>query len=115
MPPCPAFGPAIPGKFAPANCKPSDSACRAWSADKGTDPDKECTHMATAEMTAPPQARPVQRLQLTDGQKQLILRTVAELIAATTTGRQPSFPDPTLDGLAGQPIAGAFVTLRRGK
>jgi AmmeMemoRadiSam system protein B/AmmeMemoRadiSam system protein A len=71
--------------------------------------------MATAEMTAPPEARPVQRLQLTDAQKHLILRTVGELIAATITGRQPSFPDPTLDGLAGEPVAGAFVTLKRGK
>ena len=43
------------------------------------------------------------------------MRTVAELIAATTTGRQPSFSDPTLDGLAGEPVAGAFVTLKRGK
>ena len=50
--------------------------------------------MATAEMTAPPaQARPALRLQLTESQKQLILRTVAELITAG------SLDPPVLSGI----------------
>jgi len=72
--------------------------------------------MATAELdlsTAP--AARTQRLDLASEQKQLLLAATAELIRATVTARTPVFPDPTLAGAASKTIAGAFVSLKRGR
>jgi AmmeMemoRadiSam system protein B/AmmeMemoRadiSam system protein A len=72
--------------------------------------------MATAELTnPPPPAARTARLDLTAGQRETLLTAVGELIRAATTGRPGSYPDPTLAGAAHLPVAGAFVSLKRGK
>src|SRR6266480_4649640 len=71
--------------------------------------------MATAELARSTRAAPTQSLDLTPEQKQLLLAATAELIRATVTARTPVFPDPTLAGAASKTVAGAFVSLKRGK
>src|SRR5947209_5167753 len=72
--------------------------------------------MATAELAqAAPAPAPAQTLDLTQQQKQLLLAATAELVCATVTARPPVFPDSTLAGAATKTVAGAFVSLKRGK
>jgi AmmeMemoRadiSam system protein B/uncharacterized protein (TIGR00296 family) len=44
----------------------------------------------------------------------MLLAACAELLCATVTGRPATYPDPTLAGAAQQPVAGAYVQLKRG-
>ena len=46
-------------------------------------------------------------------QERLLLTAANELVEAAVTGRQPQLDDPDLGGLAGQPISGVFVSLKR--
>jgi AmmeMemoRadiSam system protein B/AmmeMemoRadiSam system protein A len=59
----------------------------------------------------PPSARP----DLTAAQKGVLLAASAELIAAVAADRSPVLPDPKLAGAADVPLAGVFVSLKRGK
>src|SRR5260370_38118466 len=72
--------------------------------------------MAPAELARTSAASaPAQTFDLTPEQKQLLLAATAELICATVTARPPVFPDSTLAGAATKTVAGAFVSLKRGK
>src|SRR5207248_11514458 len=74
------------------------------------------TGMATAGLAAteaPPGRIP--RPELSAEQKRLILEATAELIRATVEGRTPQFADPKLGGATAKTVAGAFVSLKRGK
>jgi AmmeMemoRadiSam system protein B/AmmeMemoRadiSam system protein A len=71
------------------------------------------------ESTAPtvmsdPAPRP-RRPELTAAQKQLILEAAGEMVSAIAENRQARFADPTLGGATDEPVAGAFVSLKRGK
>ncbi len=55
------------------------------------------------------------RPELTPQQKALVLAAAGELTQAAVLGRAVSIPDPTLAGAADQMLAGAFVSLKRGK
>ena len=52
---------------------------------------------------------------LTADQKDAILAATAELIAASAAGRAPLIADPGLAGAYALPVAGVFVTLKRGR
>lgn len=52
---------------------------------------------------------------LTDAQREAILAAVAELVRATAADEMPDFADSTLAGAAALPVAGAFISLKRGK
>ena len=62
---------------------------------------------------ASPQTAATSLSPLTDKQKGLILAAANELIGATILNLRPAFTDPTLAGAADQPVAGAFVSLKR--
>jgi AmmeMemoRadiSam system radical SAM enzyme/AmmeMemoRadiSam system protein B/AmmeMemoRadiSam system protein A len=65
----------------------------------------------TEERAAPP---PAQALPLTDDQKQQILAAAAALLRATVAGQPAAFPEELAE-LADRPVAGAFVSLKRGR
>ena len=50
---------------------------------------------------------------LTAAQKDVVLASTAELIAASAAGRAPAIADPSLAGAYGLSVAGVFVTLKR--
>jgi AmmeMemoRadiSam system protein B/AmmeMemoRadiSam system protein A len=52
---------------------------------------------------------------LTAAQKDVVLAATAELIAAAAAGRAPFIGDPGLAGAYALPVAGVFVTLKRGR
>jgi AmmeMemoRadiSam system protein B/AmmeMemoRadiSam system protein A len=54
-------------------------------------------------------------MSLTAEQKDVVLASTAELIAAAAAGRAPAIADPSLAGAYGQTVAGVFVTLKRGR
>jgi AmmeMemoRadiSam system protein B/AmmeMemoRadiSam system protein A len=54
------------------------------------------------------------RPQLTEHQRQQILRAACEAVVAGVCQRPVQLSDPQLAGTAQQPVAGAFVTLKRG-
>jgi AmmeMemoRadiSam system radical SAM enzyme/AmmeMemoRadiSam system protein B/AmmeMemoRadiSam system protein A len=73
---------------------------------------KETEAMATTTTPTPaPSARP----ELTAQEKELLTDAVGELVRAHVLGRLAAFSDPTLGGLGERMIAGAFVSLKRGK
>ena len=52
---------------------------------------------------------------LTDEQKEHLIGATSELVRALATGQRAAFADPSLAGAGDQMIAGAFVSLKRGK
>ena len=52
--------------------------------------------------------------QLTERQKQLIFRAACEMVVSGVCQRAGDWSDLSLEGAAQQPVAGAFVTLKRG-
>jgi len=52
--------------------------------------------------------------QLTERQKQLIFRTACEIVVSGVCQRSGDWLDQSLEGAAQRPVAGAFVTLKRG-
>ncbi len=54
------------------------------------------------------------RPQLTEHQRQQIFRTACEMVVAGVCQRPVQLSDPQLEGTAQQPVAGVFVTLKRG-
>jgi AmmeMemoRadiSam system protein B/AmmeMemoRadiSam system protein A len=70
--------------------------------------------MAVDELSdAPVVTAPTTRPDLTPRQQELLLAACAELLCATVTGRPATYPDPTLEGAAAQPVGGAFFCLKR--
>lgn len=55
----------------------------------------------------------LQRLRLTEGQKERVFHAACECVVAGVMGRPAELPDPTLDGAAEISVMGAFVTLKR--
>ncbi|HEX5447346.1 MAG TPA: AmmeMemoRadiSam system radical SAM enzyme, partial [Pirellulales bacterium] len=60
-----------------------------------------------------PIALPVERPELTDGQKKNLLRAAAQVVAATARGHQVTPAEVGLSEFDRQPVMGAFVTLKR--
>ncbi len=52
---------------------------------------------------------------LTDEQKQHLVGATGDLVRALATGQRAAFADPSLGGAGDQMVAGAFVSLKRGK
>jgi AmmeMemoRadiSam system protein B/AmmeMemoRadiSam system protein A len=73
--------------------------------------------MATADLSSSPAApaSPSRRVHLTPAQQQLLLAATAEVVCATAANRPVVVADPTLAGAADHLVAGAFVSLKRGK
>lgn len=72
--------------------------------------------MATAALAATTRApgRP-QRPEMTADQKQCLIDTARALVRDLTRGQPAEFADPSLAGLGETLVAGAFVSLKRGK
>jgi AmmeMemoRadiSam system radical SAM enzyme/AmmeMemoRadiSam system protein B/AmmeMemoRadiSam system protein A len=69
--------------------------------------------MTTAASKAPRPAQP--RPELTTEQKQYLVGAAGTLVRTLATGQPAAFADPSLGGLGDQHVAGAFVSLKRGK
>ncbi|MEK6235895.1 MAG: AmmeMemoRadiSam system protein A [Planctomycetales bacterium] len=54
-------------------------------------------------------------MALSASQQESVLRATAEIVLAAATGKQPALADASLAGAAKQRVAGAFVSLKRGR
>ena len=63
----------------------------------------------------PPKETTAMPRELTDEQKQRLLTTTGELVRSLATGQPFTFAEGALAGLGEMPLAGVFVSLKRGK
>jgi AmmeMemoRadiSam system radical SAM enzyme/AmmeMemoRadiSam system protein B/AmmeMemoRadiSam system protein A len=68
----------------------------------------------TRAMTPTSQASPPSRPELTAEQKEQLVAATAAMLRAAAAGQTPTFP-AALDGLGEQLLAGAFISLKRGR
>ncbi len=95
----------ILGASKPANAVQAVSQAPIATSAQPTSPSQE--GQATMATVAP------QSVELTDGQKQVVLAAAAEHVMAATMQRRPNLPDLNRVGLSDYPVSGVFVSLKR--
>jgi AmmeMemoRadiSam system radical SAM enzyme/AmmeMemoRadiSam system protein B/AmmeMemoRadiSam system protein A len=71
--------------------------------------------MATAVPSAPRRLATSPRPELSAEQQQYLLSAARDLVRGLASGQHGGVVDPTLGGLGGHLVAGAFISLKRGK